>query len=294
LKSKRFLLPLAVVVFFSSLIPLDRFFLKKNNSFCIHYIESPMMHNPSWETATPFPSEAFDQPFYYMGKGSQTFVFESADHNWVLKFYKFPSHMRKISWLKHPIAYKRDPRRIEIKDHNIKRFLMSYSSFHFAHTLLPHETAVTYVHLNPTQTIKKSVTLYDRLGAKYSVSLDSTGYLLQRKAEKIFPVLDRAMASGDIALGKKVVDELIGVIVARCKTGLTDLDAMVHNNYGWLDGRAIHIDVGRFIPSEEVKQPSEYKKEAVRITQLFSDHLGEHYPELYAYYLAQIENLDSK
>lgn len=289
MKSK--MLPIALILFFTALIPLDRFFLKKNHSFCLHYIQTPMVPNPSWEINTAFPKEVLSQPFFYIGKGSQTFVFESQDKQWVLKFYKFPSHMRLISWLKHPFAYTTDPRRISIKDHNIKRFLMSYSSYYFAHTLIPEETAVTYVHLNPTNHLRQAVTLYDRLGAKYRVSLDATGYLLQRKAQKIFPVLDQAMSQGDLTFGKHVVDELIRTIVARCQAGLTDLDAMLHNNYGWLDGRAIHIDVGRLIPDASVKEPAAYQKEVIRITQLLSDYLGANYPELYNYYKSKINSL---
>jgi len=289
--TKKWILPLAVLLFLAALVPLDRFFFKKNNSFCIHFIQAPLSHNPLWESSAPFPEEALSQPYSYLGKGSQSFVFESSDGKWVVKFYKFPSHMRRLSWIRHPLAYIFDPKRIAIKKHNIDRFQLSYNSYYTAWHDLQDESAIPYIHLNPTANLNKFLHITDRLGKKYRISLDSATYILQRKAQKIFPLLDSAMQRGDVDLGKKIVDELIGVIAARCRKGIADLDNSMTNNYGWLDGRAIHIDVGRFVRNEEVKTPAGCQKEVLHITQIFSDHLSKHYPELHEYYTVKIENL---
>jgi len=289
--NKKFILPLAALFFLAALVPLDRFFFKRNNSFSLHYIQAPLSYNPSWESTAPCPEEALDQPYKYLSKGSQSFVFESMDRRWVVKFYKFPSHMRTLSWLKHPVSYAFDEKRIAIKEHNLARFLLSFNSYFLAWKDLSPETAVAYVHLNPTSHLGKSLTLIDTLGVHYSVPLDSMAFVLQRKADDIFQVLDSAIQKGDFELGKTIVDSLVDVIESRCRKGISDLDSMENHNYGWLDGRAVHIDVGRFTRDERVKAPQACKQEVLRITQAFSNHLGQNYPELYQYYRDKVESL---
>ncbi len=291
MRSSFWIFPLAAVLFFTALIPLDRFFFKRNHSFCLHFIEAPLTYNPAWDISAPFPEEAFSQPFYYLDKGAQSFVFASKDGEWVLKFYKFPSHMRTLSWLTRPFSYDQDPKRIRIKEHNIERFFLSFNSYLLAFRDLAEETGVAYVHLNPTAHLGKHLTIIDSLGVSYLLKLDSFSFILQRKAQDIFPVLDEAMSRGDMDTGKKIVEALISVIASRCQKGISDLDAMANTNYGWLEDRAVHIDVGRFVQNEKVKQPAACKEEVVRITQVFSDHLGKNYPELYSYYLTKIGEL---
>ena len=60
---------------------------------------------------------------------------------------------------------------------------------------------------------------------------------------------------------------------------------MHHNNYGWLDGHAIHIDVGRFVLDDAVKTPKGCQKEVLRITQSLNDFLAQESPDLHSYFL---------
>jgi hypothetical protein len=270
------------------LIKLDRVFLKRNGGFSLHHIEGTAASNPAWDTQQPFPEEILSQPFFYLGKGSQTYVFESRDKKYVVKFYKFPSHMRKISWLRHPLAYRFDPKRIRIKEHNEKRHNLSYNSFFLASSELSEETSVVYAHLNPTEHLHRNITLVDRLKAEYTLSLDSMGFVVQRKATPLLSALQSLIEKNDIATGKKVVEGTVDLIVARCKKGITDLDSMMHDNYGWVDGRAIHIDIGRFVHDETVKEPANCQKEVVRITQVLSDYLALHSPELHDCYQKKV------
>lgn len=178
----KWILLLGLFVFALFLVKVDRFFLKKNSGFCLHYILSDAPTDPLWKTEAPFPRSVLEQPFTYLGKGSQTYVFESQDHQYVLKFYKFPSHMRKIGWLKHPFAYQTDDKRRKIKEHNLDRFRLSYTSYFLSWKELQEETGVLYVHLNPTQHLFAPIHLIDKLGMRYEVPADKMGFILQRKA----------------------------------------------------------------------------------------------------------------
>ena len=286
----RKILFLFLVIFTLCLIKLDRFFLKKNHGFCVHFIQGTLAHNDAWKTPDNLPEDVISQNFYYLSKGSQTYAFESADKNYVIKFYKFPSHMRKISYLKHPFAYHFDPKRIKIKEHNEKRFALSYNSYWMASQELAKETGVIYAHLNPTHHLNKKIILHDRLGARYELPLDPLGFFIQKKATLLFTALKEAIADKNIVLGKQVIDSTLEVIVSRCEKGVSDLDNMIHSNFGWLDSRAIHIDVGRFVRDETVKTPEACKKEVLRITQELSDLLAQSCPELHAYFQSRVLN----
>lgn len=276
-----------LALFTLCLVKVDRFFLKKNSGFCLHYILSDAACNPAWKTTAPFPSDILAQSFTYLGKGSQTYVFESQDKQYVLKFYKFPSHMRKIGWLKHPFAYQTKGKRAHIKQHNIDRFHLSYTSYFLSWKELQKETGVLYVHLYPSNH-SFPLHLIDKLGMHYEVSAGEMGFILQRKASPLLATLQQAMASKDLNLSKKIIDELISVISSRCQKGISDLDAMHHNNYGWLDNQAIHIDVGRFVYDERVKTPEGCHQEIFRITQSLNDFLAQESPPLHHYYLTAI------
>lgn len=283
---------LGVLLLILSLIQLDRLFLKRNGGFCLHYIEGSFPLNQEWECTQPFPEKILANRFYYLGKGSQSYVFESADHKHVIKFYKYPSHLRKISWLKHPLAYRFDPKRVKIKEHNEKRLNLSYNSFFLASSVLPVETSVIYAHLNPTHNLNRKITLVDRLKAEYTISLDCMGFIIQKKATPIIPTLRSLLEKNDLQNGKKVVDGMIDVIVSRCQKGISDLDSMLHDNYGWVDDHAIHIDVGRFVRDENVKNRDACQKEVIRITQPLSDYLAVHAPELYTHYQQKIKAIN--
>ena len=279
-----FLLGLCLFTLF--LVKIDRFFLKKNNGFCLHYILSDVPSDPLWKAEASAPHDILQQSFSYLGKGSQTYVFESQDQKYVLKFYKFPSHMRKIGWLKHPFAYQTDAKRRKIKEHNLDRFHLSYTSYFLSWKELQKETGVLYVHLNPTEHLLTPIRLTDKLGMHYEVPADKMGFILQRKASPLLPTLRAAMKEGDDVLCKKIIDGVMHVITARCQKGISDLDAMHHNNYGWLDGHAIHIDVGRFVRDDTVKTPEGCRNEITRITQSLNDFLAKESPALHQYYLS--------
>ena len=278
---------LGLFTFAIFLVKVDRFFLKKNNGFCLHYILSDAPSDPLWKTDAPIPHDILKQPFTYLGKGSQTYVFESQDQKYVLKFYKFPSHMRKIGWLKHPFAYQEGGKRNKIKQHNLDRFHLSYTSYFLSWKDLQDETGVLYVHLHPTKNLLTPIHLTDKLGMRYEVPADQMGFILQRKASPLLPTLQKAIAQQNEAHCKKIIDEVIHVISSRCQKGISDLDAMHHNNYGWLDGRAIHIDVGRFVRDDAVKTPEGCQKAVLRITQSLNDFLAQESPDLHRYYLSK-------
>ncbi len=251
---------LALTACLLGLIRLDRYFLKQNDGFCIHHILTNWEERP--EESIPFPKEIalplLDQKFHYLGKGHQSYVFASENGQTVLKFYRFPSHLRPFPWLRHPFSYRWSAKRKQIKAYNLQKFSDTLQSYRIAFEELKEDCGLIAVHLAPTHDLHAAATIVDRLGRQYTVDLDQVVFLLQRKAEMIFPLLEKQNGAGR----EKMIHEISKLIQRRCQKGITDQDAILEKNYGWLDHQAIHIDLGRF---KKIENPSA-EEEIKRIT----------------------------
>lgn len=275
---------LSLAVFFLLLAKIDRLCLKASRGFCRHFIDVPLQPHPEWQTKTHFPADLFKKPFYFLGKGSQTFVFESADKTTILKLYKYPSHMRRFGFVSHPLGYHFSPKRIALKKHNLERWELSYNSYFLAHQHLPSETGVSYIHLNPTTHLRRSIDLRDKTGRSYKLPLDQLGFVVQKKGSPFLPLLKKTLDENQQGQARLMIDSLFQLIASRCSKGITDLDNMDHDNYGWADGHAIHLDIGRF----KQKKNIQLQDELGRVTAPLKAFLQKNSPELLDYYLERL------
>ncbi len=280
----RALIPLfCLFVFFVSM--LDRRLFKANHGFCLHVIEAPIPSLPDPNPMQSFPQELFNQPFHYLGKGAQSFVFESQDGKAVLKFYRFPSHLRRFPWTHHPLGYLFSSSRKNIKEYNLRRLELSFHSFYLAANPLIDETAVLYVHLQPTNELHQKAHLIDQLGVHYDLPLDSVAFLVQKRGVSFLTLFKEELAKNNHEKCKQMLDGLIDVIRRRCAHNISDLDNMDNDNYGWLDGRAIHLDIGRFQEKESLSDPRMTQEEIMRIAHPLLTYLQATSPELHLYFL---------
>lgn len=290
---RRVFLLLSLVVFIGGVQWTDRRLWKASHGFCLHVIEAPIPSLPDCNPSLPFPKELLSQPFHYLGKGAQSFVFESADGTTVLKFYRYPSHLRRFPWAHHPFGYCFSSSRLLIKEHNLRRLKLSFHSFFLAAEPLKDETAVLYVHLQPTSHLQHRVELIDRIGVHYNLPLDTVAFIVQKKGTPFFSAFQQQFLQGDDQKCQQMIDALIEVIVRRCRYNITDLDNMANDNYGWLDDQAIHLDIGRFQEKEMLECPAEIRKEVVRVTAPLLDYLQKTSSELYSYFLQKVDTLSS-
>ena len=156
--------------------------------------------------------------------------------------------------------------------------------FFLAHEQLQQETGVVYVHLHLTH-LKKSVRLIDATGYMHELPLDHLGFVIQQKAVPFIPTLQTAIEQHQTETAKKMIDSLIELIDRRCSKGITDLDNIANDNYGWLENHAIHLDIGRFTTQQEII-PSQ---EIIRVTQPLSDYLEKNSPELFQHYVNKLQ-----
>ncbi len=283
MKNKLFFLS-SLFIFTILLTKIDHRCAKASHRFCLHFIDGPPTANPAWETKAPYPLSVLDQPFFYLGKGAQSFVFESADRQSVIKFYKFPAHLRRFDWIKHPFGDTFSPKNRAINLHNEKRFNRSFNSFLLAYNHLQKETGVFYIHLNPTPHLPRTLQVYDRSGTVHQIPLERLGFVLQKKGKPFLPMFRSLLEQGHTKEAQQMIDSLFQLIISRCRKGISDLDNMDHDNYGWYEGRALHLDIGRFVLKDDVKIPAHYLQEIERITSPLRQFLEKQSPELLEYY----------
>ncbi|MCE5316190.1 MAG: hypothetical protein LLG04_02350 [Parachlamydia sp.] len=271
---------------------VGRIYYRTTGGFTISNITYDLPYDARWEMRSPDEDEAhaveaiLHQPFHYLGKGCQSYVFVSEDNRYVLKFFKY-QRFRPKAWLPYMTFIPGMEGYLQSKSECKKRKLESvFSSWKIAYEDLLPETGVLFVHLNKTQLNmtkgqrEKPFVIYDKMGWEHSLNLNDYEYLLQRKAKLLCPTLDGLMAQGKVYEAKQLLDRLIQMLLSEYHRGYADNDHALMQNTGVLDGRPVHIDVGQFVKNDKVRDPEVYNHELFNKTWKFRKWLSENHPEL--------------
>lgn len=252
--------------------------------FTIGNITYDLAYDSRWEMTPQSQEEAskleaiLQQPYHYLGKGCQSYVFASEDGRYVLKFFKY-QRFRPQAWLDY-VTFIPGIERIRQEKIERKRKKLEgvFTSWKIAYEALRPETGVVFVHLNKSD--KQPFVIYDKMGWKHSLNLGDYEFLLQRKAKLLCPTLDDFMAQGKVSEAKQLIDRLVQMILSEYQRGFADNDHALMQNTGVLDGRPVHIDVGQFVQNEKVKDSKVSNQELFNKTWKFRIWLGEHHPAL--------------
>lgn len=286
-RCKSIFIKLAVlIVCCGSLYGLSRLYFHLTGGFLQSNIASDFSYNPEWETrALTVPEQAeltaaLGQSYAYLGKGCQSYVFLSQDKEYVIKFFKY-QRFRLQPWLEYApplpalLQYKKEKK--EKKWDKLDGFVKSWKVA-FEH--LKEETGLVFVHLNKTQHLQKNIHLTDKLGLSHQIDLDQTEFCIQRKANMLCDVLLEFKKTGNLEGAQVLVSDLLNLILSEYERGLADNDHALMQNTGVANGQPIHIDVGQFVLTEEVKQAAVYHQELVTKTYKFKQWLKAEYPEM--------------
>lgn len=284
-----------LTLFIGSLVCLNRVFFKQNQGFCIAFLYPSIENNPKWENPLPNLEDSslnqiLNQKFYYLAKGCHCYAFLSEDQKYVIKFHRYPSHMRLFSWAYHPFSYVFSDRRKKIKEHNMQRLQINFQSYKESYTELREETGMLLLHINTSKNLHKVITLIDKTHSEYQVSLDDVTFILQHKADLIFPKLDQLMQENNVDEAKKIVSSVIQLIATCAKKGYVNHDPVLRRNYGLIGNHAIHIDVGDLVLCEEMKLKNNYIPHIKTVTQSLREKI-ENCPALLDYYDREIQGL---
>ncbi len=225
-------------------------------------------------------SHILKQTFVYCGHGKQMTAFESEDGRYILKLFnprpvlkksKFRDYKRlkrliSLKWISHAYFKKRE--RLEKL---FKRYEIGFDH-------LREESGLVYVHLSASTELNQPLQLIDQKGKSYTIDLKQTPFVLQKKAILVFAYLDKLLQQGEVLKAKEAVLQLRNLFVSRAKKGYTDRIQTLHNNYGFVDGQAIQIDLGRIVKDEIIQLSPE--KEIKRVVCEMKETLVKRYPDL--------------
>ncbi len=213
-------------------------------SFHVQRLFASFPHQESWEFASA-PLEDIRrvllQEFRYLNRGAQSFVFISADRQFILKLFLFDANPSLVSRSQ--------------ENRHASRILNSTS---LACRYVPQETALVYAHLNLTSGLLPVVRLKGPAWHHSELNMDSCRFVLQKRATLMDEALKEAYLSNNRAQFLDLIDGFFTMLHRRASFGILNNDSTLFDNFGFIGNRAVEIDFGNYIvcPREDLAQRS--------------------------------------
>jgi len=254
--------------------------------FGLNKIQFDLPTNPDWDfhlSKTSFGQvqDILDQEFTYLDKGRQSYVFESADGNYVIKFFRY--HLVRPRLRHYFLQLFKQFReygsyRILGKRHQFEGWMDSYS---LAFRELKEETGILYMHLtNTTSRHNKQITIRDRLNRKYTLDADKVGFLIQKKVDLLYDRVLELTKAKDFDNLARVMKAYLSTVASRYQKGIKNKDHAWTHNYGVYGFDEVYeIDVGRYCPKKIDKNYSHFQTTLIRFTLPIQEYLKANVPE---------------
>jgi len=288
----------ALLLFIGALTHVDRIYFKRSHSFCVHFLYSALPSQAEWNLPPITQEEGalldaiLSQKFHYLAKGTHAYAFLSEDGKYVIKFHRYASHMRRFAWVSHPLRYTFSAKRQKIKEYNMRKVHAHMKSYRASYMHLKEESGLVCLHISRTEdTLRRTVTLVDATQAQYQVPLDEVTFILQHRAELIYPTLKELKAENRLEEAKQIISNILHLIQTTCQKGYIDEDPVLSRNYGLLADRAIHIDLGSLVQQEQIALRENYIPYVKEVTAGLCKYLEQEDSELLAHYHAELYSL---
>ncbi len=238
-----------ILLSFLLFIGADKLIRTQTHGFRVEKTRSDYPISPQWEVESNNPKTLLAQPFYFLGSGVQCYAFLGEDNTTVLKLFKH-YHMGPPSKTLQTLSCPRLVRRVRDKILTKRRIRIEsiFSSACIAHNNLSKETQILHLNINPKDAHYPTIKLYDNIGICHQIDLNTTPFVLQKKAEPLLPYLEK---NKDKA--KSILNSLLACISHRKNLGILNGDRHAERNFGVIDGKVVEIDVGSFTTSPNVK-----------------------------------------
>ncbi len=192
------------------------------------------------------------QPYTYLSRGGKVRVYASADGAVVLKTLNTPSGI--VGWYAEDGLRLSDvpwARKLGDTDDAIaaRIYTDGLASYRLAAAHLVDETGLLHFSSAPQDGAGSAVDVVEAGGERRRLDLGHGPYILQRRATLVADVLKERLAAGDTAGCRRVLDDVIGLILAIWRKGITDDTFNFHNNCGYAAERLLQLDIGELIAS---------------------------------------------
>jgi hypothetical protein len=219
---------------------IKQFCHKRTDGFALYKILSSLPFDPEWDSCfsdleeSGALSKILDQPFYYLAKGAQSYVFVSEDGQTVIKFFRI-YHLRPPMWLNAlcmpPTLQPYKIRKMIEKRSELRK---DFSSYKIASETMKEETGLIYLHLNKTSHLNRRLTIYDKIGIAHELDMDKMEFLVQKRATLVYPAIDCLMKNQSLKAAKEAISALVSLLLTRYEKGIFDKDPDLNTNFGFL------------------------------------------------------------
>jgi hypothetical protein len=199
------------------------------------------------------PQEICDQlagPLTYLGEGSQAVAFLTEDGKSVLKLFK-ATHQKPFK-LKRLFGQK-DKAQSAVKWKN--KFEETTRRTALAYDELKEESALLYLHFEATEQALQ-ITIKERSGKERTLALNQLPFVLQKKAILAPNYLSDLIAQGELKKAREAISSLKALFESRASKGISDPRQTLTTNYGFIDGKAVQIDVGKIEKEDQIDAAS--------------------------------------
>lgn len=236
-------------------------------SSCVLNIESAANSLPlSEETKL-----ALDQPFFFLKRGSQAYVFVSQDKKYVLKLFAKPLKSYRFQRYTHA---KKPHLHASFAPLRIENALKGYR---IASALPRALTALVHEHLELTENTLPSITLYDAFYRSYQIPLDHNAFVLQKKCDLLVSTLKNLAETNNFSAIESLRQSYLETIAYRASLGIRNTDTEFKKNFGVLEGRVVEFDVGEYVLDPEFLSPEKQEEEVGRFQNHFDYWMKKHF-----------------
>lgn len=246
----------------------------RTDGFSPNIIEGPLKGASSHLSSSV--NAILAQPFQYLGKGRQCFVFESKDGQYVLKF--FNQRYLRMPWYGWLIGKQEKAKRE-------KRQFFFEHSYDIAFREFGEE--ILFLHMGQSEEMP-TVTIRDKARRKRVLDLNRIPFVLQRKGKPFYQGLQAAFESEGMDGLKREIDAFIAQIDSRISKHIADADVDVENNWGYVGSHLFHLDPGRLYIDPTLENSDRRRKEWDTATYRLRKWLKIHYPEAAIYLTNQL------
>jgi hypothetical protein len=232
------------------------------DGFTVRKVEGQLLEG----AAAPLSTDIFpqlDQPYFYLAKGRQCFVFVSEDGATVLKFLNY-GRFRFPRWISRHLSQKKE-----------RRFAATMGAFELADRYLRKETGLLYVHLRPSQTLPQLIIL-DGANRPHQIDLNRIAFVVQKRGRSFREEFLARDEQGVCA----IIDALCEFLQKRCELQIADEERDVEKNFGFVNGELVYLDPGRIFLANHIQTITDLRITTKRFRRL----LKQSHPTLIPYF----------
>lgn len=273
-KILKIFIPLLILVFLIFLA------VKRTDCFSTDFITRLNNYDKRYELNLPQDIDnikgILSKKFHYLTRGRESFIFESEDKKYILKFFDSTRYYTSIYAPSIPFPKFLNDFRKKHYNRRKNKLAFNLSSAKIAYERLKDDSALIYVNLNKTTLFRDKLNITNKYGREFFIDLNDVFFILQKKCDLFYV---KYQNSTDENYKNFLLEAFIDMVHRRTiKLVIDDDIGKKRRNWGIIDKKAVTFDIGRWYVDENLKTPEGYKKEMIKGTKIFRRYLAAYEP----------------